>query len=284
MYDFVVVSAALLLFVQFRCCKGTIVATPSDTDISAYSLCNDGTNSVCNGGCIDNGGTGGCGGVYSGLTCCNELTSGMSSSSRCSGTYYCGFPRYCVGSLTLSEEGMCDQCAAGYHGDASASCAECPAGTFKAVAGNGAESDVCVDCALGTYSTAGSTSCDACAAGYSGSWETHPALLTLIDASKTTSTSPTDLKGTDLVWTKQNTVTHVAAAADIGAYWDMSAGYFETDTRRVVGASYTLFYYWRPKLGEYRDLHQGGTHEDEWCRVDDATLGFRSDYRGGDGL
>ena len=59
----------------------------------------------------------------------------------------------------------------------------------------------CSACPVGKTSDAGvGKICDKCTAGYSGSWESHPDLLTLIDASKTTSTSFSDLKGTDMSW------------------------------------------------------------------------------------
>ncbi len=114
---------------------------------------------------------------------------------------------------------------------------------------------------------------ETCNAGFSAI-ETHPDLVHLIDASTTTSSSPTDLKGTDLIWIEKNTVNFVAASNNIGPYWDLSAGYFETSTSRVLGSSYTLFYYWNPGSGSDKDLHWGGTCNDYWTLASSNSLGF----------
>ena len=62
---------------------------------------------------------------------------------------------------------------------------------------------------------------EACTAGYSEYWLTHPDLLTLIDASKTTSNAPDDLKGTGMSWSVDvngGTVSHMTAAGEVGPY------------------------------------------------------------------
>ncbi len=118
---------------------------------------------------------------------------------------------------------------------------------------------------------------EGCDAGYIGGWETHPALLTLIEASATTSASPDDLKAGMSWYVDVNgggTVSHVAAVGEVGPYWDMSGGRFITDTGRVAGSSYTLFYYWSPSSATTKSLHSGGTYNDSWVDVNNNNLGF----------
>ena len=111
-----------------------------------------------------------------------------------------------------------------------------------------------------------------CNAGYTGSWESHPALLTLIDASQTTSTSPADLSGGGMTWNPQNTVEHTTDS-DVPC-WDLNGGCLATSSRLVVGSSYTLFYYWKPGSASNKVLHHGGTYFDAPVRAKSHVLQF----------
>jgi len=98
-----IATVILYLLIEATPLLAAIVVTPVNVDVDSYTACSDGTHSVCPGNvCINNGGSGGCGAEWGGYTCCDDRTGGVSSATRCSGSYYCGFPRYCERDYTFS--------------------------------------------------------------------------------------------------------------------------------------------------------------------------------------
>ena len=106
-----------------------------------------------------------------------------------------------------------------------------------------------------------------CAAGYTGGWNNLPSLISLIDARDTanadinpSSSSIPDLSGTSgMTWTQGWGSTSFETVDDIPC-WDLNAGTLVTNTRTVLGDSYTLFYYWKPRESDtspdgWRSLH-----------------------------
>eukprot|EP00605_Chrysophyceae_sp_TOSAG23-4_P002960 GSChrysophyteH1.ASY1.ANO1.3262.1 assembled CDS len=126
----------------------------------------------------------------------------------------------------------------------------------------------CSACPTGKYSSSGvGQTCNQCAAGYTGSWESLPSLLTLIDAGHpdnanidpTTSVGIPDLSGTNgMKWTVVSGETVTYTTEDGIPCWDMDSGTLETTTRSTLGDEYTLFYYWKPRdTGNANSLHYG---------------------------
>jgi hypothetical protein len=162
----------------------------------------------------------------------------------------------------------------------------CPAGKCRATPGNAActccagfgttDSGVtCTACVSGKYKiSAGNTDCTACDENVSGCGSTFllselPSKVSILDARHasnanivpSSSVGIPDLSGTAGMTWKLGAGAISYETVDGIPCWNMSGGYLETTTRTKHGDSYTIFYYWKPKVingaGPHLSLHRG---------------------------
>jgi len=166
---------------------------------------------------------------------------------------------------------------AGYADSAGqSSCTPCPAhasncspsdkGTCNAGYGGSTADGSCTACAIGKFKAeAGNAACTTCGSIRIGCGP--PAVVSIINARHasnenivpTSSVGIPDLSGTaGMVW-KVESGTIPFETVDGIPCWNMNAGNLITSTQKRLGDSYTLFYYWKPRVSDsgWRTLHRG---------------------------
>jgi len=213
---------------------------------------------------------------------CDVCAAGYSGTSEggVSGCTECGLGTF---KATASNGGACTECTgwsgayAGYADSAGqSSCTPCPAhasncspsdkGTCNAGYGGSTADGSCTACAIGKFKAeAGNAACTTCGSIRIGCGP--PAVVSIINARHasnenivpTSSVGIPDLSGTaGMVW-KVESGTIPFETVDGIPCWNMNAGNLITSTQKRLGDSYTLFYYWKPRVSDsgWRTLHRG---------------------------